>query len=161
VGFLNKHFFKRRSKSVLVTVNIRPKCVDSINSITAKIPINFVQGDTPKYLLPDAEINICDNLNEKCQIKTDLKILSEHSTSLNKELFNECGMEEGLIELLSEESNWPIFRNKTKKEESSEEEDNEDEEEDLNEINEKVNEDKNTLFDGKRSVSIFENLKKI
>uniref|UniRef100_A0A914LTT3 Cadherin domain-containing protein n=1 Tax=Meloidogyne incognita TaxID=6306 RepID=A0A914LTT3_MELIC len=147
----------RRSKSVLVTVNIRPKCVDSINSMTAKLPINFVQGDTPKYLLPDAEIKICDNLNEKCQIETDLKILSEHSNSLNKELFNECGMAEGLIELLSEESNWPVFKNKTKKEESSEEEDNEeDEEEDLNEINEKVNEDKNTLFDGKRSIDIVE-----
>lgn len=109
------------------------------------MPVHILQGDLPKFVMPDAEVNICGH--EECAVDADLvleKMDEEKEHLVDKKKLAECGMEESGIELLSGEEMKGNGTTKHGEEDDETEEEEEDDEED----------EKQWMFDGKRNLEI-------
>ncbi|KAL3102352.1 hypothetical protein niasHS_003761 [Heterodera schachtii] len=126
-----------RSKSVLVTVHVRPRCVDALRSNgTARGARHIEQNDLRGIVVfPDAEVIACGAAGAECQAEADLELEqsgTEHQ--VKADALAECGLSSAdAVELLPEEEgirkHQPDGMKKKKKDEAEEEDDEAEEEE--------------------------------
>ena len=93
-----------RSKSTLITVHVKPKCVDGIRLNTEITrPIAFAQGESSKSIFSGAEVTNCAH---SCQVEsTELIFEIENHTKprhISSKLFKECQFDPESVNLLPE-----------------------------------------------------------
>lgn len=98
-----------RSKSTLITVHVRPKCVDGMKS-NSKDPVRFAPGSGGARLFSsDAEVVMCPR-EKTCTVKeaeaqVDLHLKSIHQVDI--EIAKECGLHTDSLDLLPQTTDPP------------------------------------------------------
>ncbi|VDO21915.1 unnamed protein product [Haemonchus placei] len=95
----------RRSKSALVTVNVKETCVQGHTGVTD----SYMAGNGPKLVLPNVQAHICAQ-ESACDVKSvhsTVKLQAGHVTEgcsrdtlFNNETFESCGLSPATVSLL-------------------------------------------------------------
>jgi len=95
----------QRSKSTLVTINVRKSCVDGLRNVLKSdvSALQYMPGTGPRTLLPEAELLICPS-DKKCEVKSaslslDLETVKDENNE-DESLTKKCGANLKTIELL-------------------------------------------------------------
>lgn len=95
----------QRSKSTLVTINVRRSCVDGLRNApkSESSALQYMPGTGPRTLLPEAELLICPS-EKKCDVKSasltlNLETVRDESTE-DDSLTKKCGTNIKTLELL-------------------------------------------------------------
>jgi len=93
----------QRSKSTLVTINVKKSCVDGLRNVPKENTIQYMPGTGVRTLLPDAEVMICP-AEKKCDVKSasvDISLESSQADSKEGvEMVKKCGANLKTVELL-------------------------------------------------------------
>lgn len=94
-----------RSKSTLVTINVKPNCVDGLRNVpkTDESALQYQPGTGARNLLPDAELVMCPT-EKKCDVKSATVELELDTVSDAEDeddtLIKKCGTNLKTIDLL-------------------------------------------------------------
>ena len=93
-----------KSKATIVTIQVKPRCVDGIRVPSGKKILSIKQGDAPKRVLPEAEVFVCGG-SSSCKVKSAELELKMQETAENRQDFAlsklaECGLNAETISLI-------------------------------------------------------------
>ncbi|KAL6735314.1 hypothetical protein Aduo_005768 [Ancylostoma duodenale] len=104
----------RRSKSALVTVNVKETCVQGHTGLTDRL--SYVAGDGPKLILPDVQTHVCEQ-ESACDVQnahSTVKLRAGHVTKgcsrdtvFSNETIQSCGLSPATVSLLPSKSVFP------------------------------------------------------
>ncbi|WKX97118.1 hypothetical protein Q1695_013068 [Nippostrongylus brasiliensis] len=104
----------RRSKSALVTVNVKESCVQGYTGTTDRL--SYIAGNGPKLVLPNVEAHVCAQ-ESACDVKSvhgTVKLSAAHVTEgcsrdtlFTNETFESCGLSPSTVPLLPSKSMFP------------------------------------------------------
>ncbi|KAI6242708.1 hypothetical protein M3Y99_00176600 [Aphelenchoides fujianensis] len=93
----------QRSKSTLVTINVRRSCTEGLRGTpAADQSIQYTRATGSRVLLPDAELVMCPS-EEKCEVKsatTEVKLDVERDEEQDSASTQKCGMNLKTLDLL-------------------------------------------------------------
>uniref|UniRef100_A0A914X2J0 Cadherin domain-containing protein n=1 Tax=Plectus sambesii TaxID=2011161 RepID=A0A914X2J0_9BILA len=98
----------RKSKSTLVTVNVREACVAGVRGVEDRV--DYYPGSGAKFLAPEATISTCDNKDRDCAIKrveAVVRLRTDHIAQgcdrdaiASKDARDRCGLNAATVDLL-------------------------------------------------------------